>query len=277
MFKATRPDAGGSFLPADYVQARAEHRANFLTILLFLVIMFLLVSAFLITNRRWQAVRERDAAVSIAYEKEAGKIKQLHELERRQAEIAEKAEIVNALHERIGRSVLLAELNTRRPNDDVDILELELKGKRIKTQPKADPKQRRGKVRNLSSKARVSEKNQEDDRPRIEPPRFEHTLKIVGVSRDNASITDYLAALVDCPLLERVELAYIEETMLEDEDFRKFEIRARLRDRVDPRELDLARYEQLRNEVERAEGEDTADDRAGVLESIFATFSDGEE
>lgn len=282
MFKSTRPDAGGSFLPQEYIEAKAEHRANFLTVLLFLVIMFLVVSAFLITNRRWESVRSRDQAVSTAYEREAGKIKQLHELERRQAEIAEKAEIVNALHERIGRSVLMAELNTRRPNDDVDILELELVGKRIKEASAGDPKAKKGAVRNLSSKTAVSKKNSEEveARPRVEPPRFEHTLKLVGISKDNASITDYLSALVASPLLTGVELAFIEETIIEEEDFRKFEIRAKLRENVDPRELDLARYESLREEVERAEGggaDGGGEDAPMTIRSIFAAFGAGKE
>jgi len=303
MFKASRPDVGGSFLPAEYVRAQAEHRTNFLAIVLFLVIMGLLVSAFLITNRRWEAVRQRDAKVTSAYKSEAGKIQQLHELERRQAEIAQKAQIVNALHERIGRSVLLAEINTRRPNDNLDILELTLTGKRIKA-AKANPKARKSQVRNLSQSASVGSKNQTDpqSRPSIEAPRFEHTLELVGVSRDNASITDYLSALVASPLLEQVELAYIEQTVIEQQTFRKFEIRAHLRENVDPREIDLARYDNAEDPavedpvVEAVAGEvgveagvqdgavdggagqdDAPQDGAKMLRSIFAMFGGGED
>ncbi len=282
--------AGGSFLPSEYVEARAEHRANFLAVLLFMVIMGGVVTAFLVTNRRWQAVRDQDEQITLAYESEAGKIKQLHELEQRQAEIAEKAEIVNALHENFGRSVLLAELNTRRPNDDLDILELTLEGKRVK-ESSGDPRgQAKSQVRNLSKSASVNDKNQEDAqaRPRVQPPRYIHTLTIVGVSKDNASITDYLASLSECALLTDLELETIEETVIEKEDFRKFQIVAKLVENVDPNALDLARYREggLQDKDAVASGDDAqdgdepatqSDDSGMSLRSIFAAFGDKED
>ncbi len=299
MFKSSNPAAGGSFLPTEYVEARAEHRANFLAVLMFMIIMGGVVTAFLVTNRRWQAVRAQDEQITLAYEREAGKIQQLHELENRQAEIAEKAEIVNALHEHYGRSVLLAEINTRRPNDDLDILELKLEGKRLKAAT-GDPKaQAKSQVRNLSQSASVNDKNQADaqSRPRIEPPRYEHTLKLVGVSKDNASITDYLASLAESALLRDVELKTIEETVIEKEDFRKFEIVAKLVENVDPEALDLARYRSggvetvsgdedssEAGEDASSEGRDLANaphdevsDGEMTLRSIFAAFGDKED
>ena len=80
MFKSSAPASGGSFLPTEYVEARAEHRANFLAVLLFMVIMGGVVTAFMVTNRRWQSVRDQDKQITLAYEREAGKIKQLQEL-----------------------------------------------------------------------------------------------------------------------------------------------------------------------------------------------------
>ena len=255
MFKSSTPARGGSFLPTEYVEARAEHRANFLSVLLFMVIMSGVVTAFMVTNRRWQAVRDQDEQITLAYEREAGKIQQLQELEQRQAEIAEKAEIVNALHEEYGRSVLLAEINTRRPNDDLDILELTLEGKRIKAAT-GDPRgQTKSQVRNLSNSAAVNEKNQADaqTRLRVEPPRYAHTLTLIGVSKDNASITDYLSSLAECALLTDVELETIEETVIEKEDFRKFKIVAKLLENVDPNALDLARYRTTEGEADQGD------------------------
>ncbi len=288
MLKPSGPSTGGSFLPTEYVKARAEHRANFLSVVLFMVIMAGVVTAFLVTNRRWQEVRAQDEQITLAYEREAGKIQQLHELENRQAEIAEKAEIVNALHETYGRSVLLAEINTRRPNDDLDILEIKLEGKRQKT-ASGDPRgQTKSQVRNLSQSASVNDKNQADaqSRPRVEPPRYVHTLKLVGVSKDNASITDYLASLVECPLLEDVELKTIEETVIEKETFRKFEIVAMLVENVDSGALDLARYrtdgvESAGGDADGGEVTDASGADGGeggmTLRSIFAAFGDKED
>ncbi|MCB9845819.1 MAG: hypothetical protein H6811_07550 [Phycisphaeraceae bacterium] len=271
-----RPDAGSSFLPSDYLAAKAEHRANFLIVLLYSIIMFLIVSAFLITNRRWQTVRARETAVSAEYKREGEKIEQLKVLEERRAELFEKAEITNSLIERVPRSVLLAQINSTRPAG-ITLLEVELEGKRLKDvgTEEAGRSGRGGQVRSLSGKASVSKRNQRktDERPKIAPPRFEFSLRIMGVSSGNSPITDYLAALTTCPLLEGVDLEYIEQTMLDSQSLRKFQIRARLRQDADVSQLDLALVDPIDLDAPLPGGEGGPEDRAaprgGWADAIF--------
>lgn len=228
------PD-GASFLPDDYVSRKAEMRANFLSLALFGVVMFVVVAAFFVTNRQWTAVREEQEAINVLYQKEAEKIEQLKKLEAQKEEMMEKAEVTTALIEKVPRSILLAQLITRMP-PEITILELALKSKRIEQRPVAvQPKAKRTiKIRTLSGATKIAEK----DKPKIQAPKFEYTLTIIGVCVGNNSITDYQQALGACELLERVELEYIQETTIREMKLRKFSIKARIRSDADARTIE---------------------------------------
>ena len=148
--KPNMSDDERSFLPEAFVAQRAENRASIITLVLFAVVMFAVVGAFMMTNERWASVRARQSSVGEAYAAEAVKIEQLKSLEDQRAQLVDKAEITTALLERVPRSVLMAELTTRLPGT-VTLTLVELEGKRIKTAP-PDPKKKGGQVRSLSSK-----------------------------------------------------------------------------------------------------------------------------
>lgn len=232
--------APASFLPEDYVQRRAEARANLLTLSLFAVVLLGVVGAFMVTNRAWNSIRMEQEAINVEYTQEAAKIDQLKELERQREQMIEKAEITAALIERVPRSVLLAEIIHRMP-DQVTILELELKSTRIEAPPPAPSPAAGATASKIPPKVRslmdLAEGNKPDAEPnRVRAPRYESTLRLVGVSRANEQIADYLAALKASPLLARVELVYINETTIDKQAFRKFEVLATLRADADARQ-----------------------------------------
>lgn len=233
-----RPDSAQTFLPEDFVRARAEHRANFLTVLMYAVVMFAVVSAFLITNRRWESIRQRDRTVSEAYAQQALAMAELDRLNTHRLSLIEKATVTNALVDRVGRSVLIGDLESRRPAG-VSFSQIELEGKRVK-QPE-DPK-KAGQVRSLSRGTQVNKSNAENkqDRADIAAPEFEYTLTLEGLSPTNRGITDFMSALQESPLLEQIELEFIQETAIDGRDLRKFKILAGLRKDADARELGLA-------------------------------------
>lgn len=222
-----RPESSTSMLPEEYVQAQAEHRANFLTVLMFSVVMFCVVSAFLITTRRWEAVRTEQARINQEYAAEAAKLSQLEEIRSRRVELVQKGELVHALIEPVPRSVLLADLSARLPRG-VSLSLVELEGKRISGLIGA---QAAGQVRTLSQTANVAQQNATDkgSRPLIIPPRFDFSLTIEGVSPTNQAIADYMSGLQQSELLTGVELELIQQTMVDDFALRKFEIVAMLR------------------------------------------------
>lgn len=233
-----RPDSGGSFLPHDYVAGKAERRATLTLLVIFTVVMVAIISAFMVTSQQWNEVRRQQRLIDTSYAEEQVKIQQLRELELQRAELVDKAEVTTALIDRVPRSVLLAEIVTRMPGR-VTLLQFTLESKRIRASvppPTAAPAQGRGAgVRSIAAGGRGAARGQTatNDRPKVEPPRFESTLTLVGVATVNNDIADFLQALKACPLLEQADLQFIQATVIDDIERRKFEIRARIRPDAD--------------------------------------------
>jgi hypothetical protein len=194
-----------------------------------------------VTNRQWLQVKKSQEQISGQYTQEAAKIEQLKTLEAQKAEMMEKAELTTALIERVPRSVLMAELITRMP-DDITLLELSLVSKRIKEAPPPAKDAKTGpQIKTLSTVKPVSTKPGVKDPvvpEKIVPPKFEYTLHMVGVARVNNNIADYIQSLKNCPLLDGTDLKYIKEITIEKLDLRKFEIEATIRKDADARGIE---------------------------------------
>ncbi|MCC6833271.1 MAG: PilN domain-containing protein [Thermoleophilia bacterium] len=279
----SRPETGGSFLPRDYVAGKTERRTTLTLLVIFTVVMVAIVSAFMVTSQQWNDVRRQQRLIDASYAEEQVKIQQLRELEEQRAELVDKAEVTTALIDRVPRSVLLAEIVTRMPGR-VTLLELNLESKRIRaaTPPPAagGAQGRAGGVRSISSTARTNPQNAstarggrgaaaaaEPARPKVEPPRFESTLTLIGVATVNNDIADFYAALKECPLLEQVDLQFIQATVIDDVDRRKFEIHARIRPDADATLVAGAM-------PGRVQGLPTAEEIAAMLEGDGAAESE---
>ena len=208
----------GSFLPDDYVAAKGESKANFLAVLLFSLVMFGVVSAFLMTNRRWEAVKGEQRRVEALYADEAQKIDDLKELERSREEMIRRLEITNILVEKVPRSVLLAELSRLAPAG-LTFMEIELDSKRINA-PVAAPAKPRSGTRSLAGNATVEPAPE----PKLHAPTYEYKLSVIGVADSNTQIADFLTSLKALDLLNGVELEYIRSTIEQDVPMRKFKI-----------------------------------------------------
>ncbi|MEM1331019.1 MAG: PilN domain-containing protein [Planctomycetota bacterium] len=220
----------GSFLPSEYVQAKSELRTNLISVLLFGTVMIAVVSAFLVTNRRWEQVKTEQARIEAQYTEEAQKIDQLKSLESQREEMIARASVTTVLLEKVPRSVLFAELVTRMP-EELRLVKVELLSKRILA--KKAPIPEKGKVKSLKATQDGAEK------AKAAPPRFVFSLQIEGLARRNNEVADYLAELKDCGLLEEVELEYIRDTIQGDELLRRFRIVSKLRPDADAERLDL--------------------------------------
>lgn len=260
-----RHNAGrASFLPDDYVARRAEQRANFVSLTLFVVVMFCVISAYFVTNRQWIKLRAEQDAINVEYEHEAVRIEQHKQLDELKRQMMAKAEITAALIEKVPRSVLLAEIVTRMP-EELTLMELQLASKRIeppRPAPKATDNQPVKRIRTLVSPGQ--DETPQPAQPAVQAPTFEFKLVLVGVASSNNDVGDYLEALRECELLHHVELQYIKDTVINEMDLRKFEIQAVLRPDADARsiesveELRLAAPGEKRRDVTGvpSEGED---------------------
>jgi Tfp pilus assembly protein PilN len=238
-----------SFLPEDYVRGKDEARWNIISLLLFGVVMIAVVSAFILTNRRWQNVRVEQESIRTQFEEEAIKIAALEDLEKQRVEMTEKASIVAALRDRVPRSLLMAELWRAKP-EDATLTEIELEGERI-APPKPEPSKggTSSAVASLrGNKGQAPEAAPQEKAP-VAPPQFRHSLLIEGVADENDQVADYLANLKESPLLKDVELQFITETVLENRQMRKFRITATLDPEARAQDVEEAEETTLFNET----------------------------
>jgi Tfp pilus assembly protein PilN len=252
MNRAFMSSTSNTFLPEDYVRRKDEAKWNIISLLLFGVVMVAVVSAFVLTNRRWQSVRAEQDVIRLQFEEEAVKIASLEELEKQRAEIMDKASIVAALRDNIPRSVLMAELWRAKPVQ-ATLLEVKLDGDRVKAEPPAADKNRPATASIRGGAA--PDPNQKVDPLKIPPPTFVHRLSIEGVAETNDHVADYLSKLKASPLLREVDLQFISETTLEGTALRRFKITARLNPEAKASDVDEAEETTLFDADSTAEAE----------------------
>lgn len=241
-FYNRRPGMGGSFLPEDYIEKKAENRNLAIAVFLFVVVTLGVVGAFFVTNRQWTTVKQRQQEINQEYATETKKIEQLKVLEAQKQEMLEKAEVTTALIEKVPRSILLAEMINRMPQN-LTLTELNLKSKRIVEvkAPAKGPAAKGNQTRSLASARPGGKAGKEVEKvepPKPQAPRFEFKLEILGLAGADEEVADYHRALSDCPLLDKVEILYSGDVKIEDVRMRKFRIEASLRANADARHIE---------------------------------------
>lgn len=228
------PPTSGSFLPEDYIAAKADTRANLITLSLFLIVLGAVVAAFFVTHHRWQALKARQTEVNEMYVAETQKIEQLKALEAQRASMLEKAEITAALIERVPRWAMLGEIALRM-SDRMRLDEVKLKSTRVEV--KAASAAPAPAIKSLTKKVTGDKAAAPAELPKVTAPRFEYALTVGGTAEENNDIADFLASLKSSPIFDRVELGFIRESRESDRLLRKFEITCALRDNVDSRDV----------------------------------------
>lgn len=231
---------GGSFLPEDYLRRKGERRSIVISLALFAIVTMGVVGAFFVTHRQWNTVKERQSAINQEYALETQKIEQLNKLEATKAEMLEKADVTTALVEKVPRSILLAELINRMPKQ-LTLTEFNLKSNKIKEAVK--PNNVKSKPRSLAgpkTRAEIAAKAKaaEEAKPKPVAPKFEYKVELVGLSVSDEDVADYVTALNECPLLQKVDLIYSGAVSIDDIDMRKFRIEAMIKPTADARQIE---------------------------------------
>jgi Tfp pilus assembly protein PilN len=215
-----------SFLPADYLRRKRESRALILNLALFVGMIGLVGGAFIVTNRQWTEVRGEQQRVNAEYEAEAAKIEQLKKLDEQRQDLMYRAEVTNALIERVLRSVLLAEVVNRMP-PTATISELALESSRAPEAPVKAVVPQAGSLTGGGG----GEAKKEVVRKR--PLRLEFKLSITGLCANDTEVADFQTALMKSPLLDRVDLMSTVEHIVGDRQMRRFRIEAGIRPDAD--------------------------------------------
>ncbi len=238
-----------NFLPENYFAEKAERRSSLLSLVLFLVIITGVVAAFFVTNRQWTAIKREQARINGEFANAARNIEKLNELEMQKAELLAKAEVAAALVERVPRSILLAELINRMP-DAVTLNEFKLESKRERTRrprPAATTK----------TLSQTKDKNAAAETPeerKVEVPKFEVLVALVGVAPSDVHVSDYIGNLTACPLFRNIDLKYSKEVALDNVNLREFRIEMILDVNADAKDFEPLRSPRtLRDPLDRDE------------------------
>lgn len=227
--------AHNSFLPEDYIRARAESRANIITLTLFAIVLSSVMGAFVVTKQSVEQVAKRKEFVNQQFQEAGKRIEQLKALEGQQAQMMEKAEITAALVEKVPRWAVLAELTFRMPTDmRLDSLVIKSTRPKVEAPPPSNAPKPPA-IKSIAGKVAgaIKSEQKEPERPRPQVPRFTYALTLEGTAVRNQDIADYLASLKESPVLDKVEMAFIREAKENDRDLRKFQITATVKSNLD--------------------------------------------
>lgn len=234
-----------SFLPDDYVALQAEKRTNVISLTLFVVVMFAVFGAFMVTNKQWTQVKAAQKTINDQFQLAATKIEELNELEKQRDRMLNKAELAIALVERVPRSILMAELINRMP-PRLSLLEFELKSTPIKpvTTPPAGtgnlrssgPQAPRGSSGGSGGKTPTREQTMQERK--IDPPMYRVSLSMIGLAPTDREVSQYIAELISHPLLKDVTMKYSVQTNVDEQQMQEFRVEMTLDPSGDVRGID---------------------------------------
>ena len=220
-----------SLIPDAYVKEHKEIRRTIFGVLLFVVVMSGVVAAFLVTNKQWDSVHERQVEVALRFEEVATKITHMEELRGNRDVLVERAELASALVSRLPKSILLDGLVTRMP-PRVSWSSLVLASKEI-AEPvaRADASNDRLKPRGpkavpVRTRGPKGAKAGENERPR--PKRYETTVTLTGLAPDEVDVSMYVAALQGFAMIKSVMPDSTELVEIDDVPMRRFTITMKL-------------------------------------------------
>ena len=98
-----------SFLPDDYLERKARHRANILCGVLAVIVLGIIVSAFWYQEKITRAVERRYNDVESKYAEAAKRIEKVNQMRNQQQQVVRRAELAASLVEKVPRSNILAE------------------------------------------------------------------------------------------------------------------------------------------------------------------------
>lgn len=228
----------GSFLPDDYIRAKAERRSAAISLLLFGVVLTGVIGAFMVTNRQWVTVKQEQARVDADFAAEGKKLEELRKLETQKEEMLERAVIASAVLERVPRSILLSEVVNRLP-EGAAISEFQLTSRRVnppsagRAGPGAAPASTSASKSGKGAQAAKGPAKREQPKP----ARLEFTVVIQGLATGMQQVADFHTALRGIPLLTAVKTVESKDVTVEETVVTKFRIEAMIKPEADVRTI----------------------------------------
>jgi len=207
------------FVPNDYIQQRQSSRANFMYLVLFMVLMAAIGVTFSILKLREQSVKSSLATVDAKMVKAQEQIAQLEELQRKGKAMMKTMAMAAELLEPVPKSVVLACLTNNMPSG-VSLLELKVTSEQAKA---------------FVSKSSASQYQATTAAAGTEPGSvskerlLETHIEIKGIAPSDIEVANYIARLGGSILLTNVALVESKEHKMDKTEFREFKLTAMLR------------------------------------------------
>ena len=222
-----------SFLPEDYLENKAQRRANVICAVLFLVTMVSIGFAFTTSEHSLKEVEQKHAKVEQEFTEAAKRIQQVQQLQEKQRTMAHQAELTASLLEKVPRSLILAKITNALPQG-CSLTDFVLMSTAHKSQQSAAARPTFTAKQSGSGSAA----------PVAEAKVCDVLLKITGLAPTDTQVGELLRKLKTVPLFKDVNLVvsdWEKTDNVKDKDnqtqYRKFQIEMTLDPNADAQDL----------------------------------------
>lgn len=210
-----------SFLPDDYLQRKAQRRANVVCATLFLLVVTGIGTSFALAERSLKRVEKRAIEVDREYADAARRIQQVQQMQERQRTMARQADLTAQLLEKVPRSFLLAEITNALPAG-VSLLDLHLDSKLRKPRTETVP----AGVTAAEQRRLAREKKNQPQLP--EAKQYDVTIRVTGIAYTDVQVARFITSLNASRVLKDVNLVVTETLEPKEKDggevMRKFSL-----------------------------------------------------
>jgi Tfp pilus assembly protein PilN len=222
-----------NLIPNTYLKQRSQQRANRLCVMLFVVVMTGVAGAVWVSHRNLQNTYKVSDGVNQSYSEAAKLLQQMQQLEIQKRKGVYKAKTTSALLERSPRSYILATVTQSLP-ENCCLTSLDLKPAKI--------------TKTTAITSANKKKTAKDSKAPV-PPTPEAALAkqppmemvVTGWAATDVQVAQFLANLIQDPLLESVELGYSQTKEIKSKEnqttIREFSVTAQIRPEIDVIEL----------------------------------------
>jgi len=204
-----------SFLPDDYLERKQQRRTNTIFAVLFLTEMVAIGGAFSYTERSMVNVETMHTRLDADYADAAKRIAQVQQMQDKQRQMSQQAELSAALLEKIPRSFLLAELTNALPSG-VSLTDFVMESK-LRAAPAPTGPQT------------AFEKRQAAEARKVVVPQakvYDVVMKVTGLADNDVQVAQFITKLNRSKMLRDVNLVYTDTSKGDEQtkDMRKFQM-----------------------------------------------------
>lgn len=218
-----------SFLPEDYLEKKIARRTNVIFISLFAVVLSAVLAAEFVGRRQEARQLDELADRNAQFEQMRRQFEQMEELKAKEGEMKQKANVTASLKDSVPKSSVFNELiNNMPPTLRLTDLNLVTKAVEGGTAPRTS-------VQREKLRQAATGQNEVQIVPTVV------NIDLVGMAPTDVEISEYIGTLNAHPMFDNVTLAFVEESLDNEDVVRKFRIELAL-----DREFDTSAFSPTR-------------------------------